>query len=81
MQTAREMAVEAIHCRESGDHHGYGQYLLEMEAMGLSPGKIRSLVGTAGSPPNGSSNGSQPRDPRLPIPESEWERPRLGFVR
>ena len=76
MQTPHEMAAEAVSCREFGNHHGYGQYLLEMEAMGLSSNEIRSLLAAAGV----SSNRLQPRDPRLAIPEAEQKRPRLSFA-
>jgi len=71
------MAVDAVACRDSGNQYGYTQYLLEMEAMGLDSTAIQALIASAGNP----SNGSGPRDPRLPIPEEEWERPRSGFVR
>ena len=84
MQTHREMAEEAVACRESGDHHGFGQCLQEMEAQRISSAKIQKLLADAEA---ARSNGSTPavasskvRDARLPIPQEEWPRPRLGFA-
>ena len=83
MQTPKEMANEAVLCRASGDQYGYGQYLQELEAAGLSSTKIRKLLDEAEQRDSGLADvvSSGARDPRMPIPESEWPRPRYGFAR
>ncbi|HEX5395298.1 MAG TPA: hypothetical protein VFW52_03050 [Candidatus Saccharimonadales bacterium] len=83
------MAVEAIECRKSGNDHGYGQCLQELEMCGFSVAAIRQLLEEAeadhlpskpNTPHDFTANAETPRDPRMPIPQSEWPRPRYGFA-
>lgn len=73
--TSDHVIEEARAARDAGNMPRYAEFTrVLMDEFGLTVEEIRHQINVH------SAHTAETRDPRMPIPESEWPRPRYGFV-